>query len=235
MKIKFIFLSALLAFPAMAATSFSGSGVVGAKTSTGLANVTSGSFAMLIVDIDNNGFLGMSAITPGALLQPSLYDPKLTSATASLVAGQLFGGDRIATVTTTGASGSIANLLPSQDITAYLGKAFAIIWFDGLATAGAPSTAPGNSKYGIIRGNDWTFPIADVAGALTFNSTDNGGTSTLFQANGTSRAGTNTTGFISTIETGGTGAAASFVIVPEPSAAILGAVGLVGLLRRRRS
>lgn len=217
-----------------AATSFSGSGVVGAKTSTGLANVPSGSLALLIVDIDSNGFLGMSGVTGGALLNTT-FDPDILPANAGLTVGSLFGGDRVATVTTSGSSGSIANLLASQDITAYLGKSFAIVWFDGVTTAGAPATAAGGSKYGIIRGDDWTFPIADVAGALTFNSTDNGGASTLFQANGGTRAGTTTNGFMSTIETGGTGAAASFiVVVPEPSAAFLGALGVLGLLRRRR-
>jgi hypothetical protein len=237
MKLKILFTLGLLSMTAYSATSFSGSGVVGAKTATGLANVATGSLALLIVDMDDNGFLGLnpSTSTAGVLLSTT-FDPKLSPLSAGLTVGTLFGGDRVATVTTTGASGSIANLLGSQDITAYLGKKFAVVWFDGLATTGAPANAPNGSKYGVIRGNDWTFPIADVAGALTFNSSDNGGGTTLWQANGGSRAGLNVSGFGSTTgtDTAGTTASASFVIVPEPSAALLGALGALGLLRRRR-
>lgn len=233
MKLKFALTFGLLSLNAFAATSFSGSGVTAPKNALGTANVTTGSLALLIVDIDNNGFLGMSGITPGAGLLASSFDPGLSSAQAALAAGQLFGGDKIVTVSTVGATG-ISNLLPSQDITAYLGKNFAVVWFDGLLTAGAPANAASGSKFGIIRGNDWTFPIADVAGALTFNSTDSGGATTLFQVSGATRAGSTTTGFASTVGAG-TVAAASFSVVPEPSAALLGALGVFGLIRRRRN
>lgn len=230
MKLKVSLIFGLLTAALQAATSFSGSGVVGAKLASGLSNVPSGSLALLIVDIAGDGFLGMTGVTPGSFLSTT-FDPKLTSASAGLASGGSFGGDRVATVTTTGASGSIANLLPSQDITSYLGKNFAVVWFDGVTTAGAPANAVDGSKYGIIRGNDWTFPIADVAGALTFNSSDNGGASTLWQANGNTGVGLNTGGFA----TGTTTASATFVVgIPEPSSALLLGVGALGLLRRRR-
>jgi hypothetical protein len=225
-----------LSASAIAATSFSGSGVVGAKTSTGTANIPSGSLALLVVDIDNDGFLGMGPVAAGTLLTAT-NDPSLLSSVANLTAGSLFGGDRVLTVTTSGSSGSVANLLPSQDISAVFGKNFAVIWFDGINTLGAPAQAPAGSKYGIARGNDWTFPIADVAGALTFNSTDNGGASTLWQVNTANTSGVATGGFMTT-SAGAVPSAASFTIggvIPEPSTALLGAIGALGLLRRRRA
>jgi hypothetical protein len=76
------------------------------------------------------------------------------------------------------------------------------------------------------------FPAAD-SGDFSVSSTDNAGAASFYQMNANVPAA-NAPNFRTTLVDGTTGAA-SFVVIPEPSSALLGAVGALGLLRRRRN
>lgn len=230
MKLRIALTLAFASACAHAATAFSGLGATGLKNSTGSAYVAAGSLALLIVDIDNDGFLGLGT-NPGSLI---FSDSVAVHYTRFLGAGQLFGNDRIVTVTTvTGLLGSVGDLLASQDISSYFGKNFAVIWFDGILTASAPAEAPINTRYGIVRGNDWTFPLADVNGAIAFDTTDSFGSSSFWRV--TENSGTSPSGFKSISGSGNAPSATRLVFIPEPSALMLGFLGILGCLRRRRN
>jgi hypothetical protein len=237
MKFKIALILGVTSACTNAATSFSGIGVSGAMDSAASGYVAAGSLALLIVDIDNDGFLNMGPPPLGWALPNYYFDPGLPRFLGS---GQLFGNDRIVTVTTTGVVGTIDNLLPSQNITAFLGKNFAVVWFDGILTASAPAEAPEGSHYGIIHGNDWTFPLADVNGSIAFNATDSLGSLSFWRVSGgdPSHAAISQSGFMSTNGYSGTQpVASSFVpiLIPEPTVVMLGSLGVLGCLRRRRN
>ncbi len=88
------------------------------------------------------------------------------------------------------------------------GNQFAIVWFDSTVTS-ATQSLQGGMKYGLITDAAWTIP----AGGATRNISASfaGSPDPIKQANGFTVTG-----------------------VPEPSAALLGAIGALGLLRRRR-
>ena len=215
---------------ANAAISINGTAVTNARNSLGTASVGAGSLALLVVDTTGNGFLGLGELANGTSLT-STFDPGITSANAGLTIGSTFGGDLVLNVISSGA-GSIAGLLSNVSVSSYLNMKFAVIWFDGVAAAGAPANAEGGSKFGIVRGSDWVFPAAD-SGDFGMSSTDNAGPASFYQMNANVPAA-NAPNFRTTLADGTTGAA-SFAVVPEPSAAILGAIGALGLLRRRRN
>jgi len=210
---------------ANAATSLSGNALSKPYGLTGAATLTTGTLAMLIVDTAGTGFLGMnvSVTTSGSVLT-SANDPQITLLNAGSIVGGTFGGNYIASVTTVGGTGVSGALSIPVSSTLY-GKSWAMVFFD-------TTTITGTSHYGIVRGSDWTMPVSDIGGGITFSSTDASAAGSFFQV--TSSAPTTaqlTTGFAT--EAAGH-AATVFSIVPEPSAALLGALGALGLLRRRR-
>ena len=205
-----------MAGASQAAITLNGTAVSGGvRESTGTTAVANGT-ALLIVDTTGNGFLGLGNIAVGTTLT-SANDPGLTSAQAGTSIGSLFGGDLVLNTLTTSGTGAISGLLTNVSIADYTGRQFALVWLQG------------DGHYGIIRGADWAFPPAD-AGTFTYSSTDAGGTDTYFLVNANTPAA-GALGFRTGV---GANSAAAFQIIPEPSVALLGALGLLGLVRRRR-
>jgi len=217
------------------AISTTGSAAVGMKDHLAV-NVTTGSLGLLIVDSGNNGFLDL-ATTGGAISAGStsaLATRKINATDASITANGFFGGDLILGTFSTAASGSGAPAF-SGSIAGHEGKKFAIVWFEKTAASLASTRA--GEYFGIASGADWTLPSSD-SGTYSFNPTTNTTASVYWQLAATTNATQlGTAGFFSgTGSTGGSNVVktAAFQVVPEPSAALLGAVGALVLLRRRR-
>lgn len=233
--------AALLAIGSANATiTMSTTAAVGLKDNTGAANVATGALCMLVVDTTNNGFLAQS--TGGRIPQLSYgpnavtVDPHVQSANASITTGETFGGDLILGTFNAASGGSVAAALSGVSIAGFEGSRFALVWFNGTAASLASSRA--GAFFGIASGDDWTLPASD-AGAYTFNATTNTTTSVYWQlASASSATQIGTNGFFTGSGAAGVNAvkSATFQVegVPEPSAALLGAVGALGLLRRRR-
>jgi hypothetical protein len=233
-KILFIGAIALATGYASAAISFSSTAAVGLKDKAG-TNIATGDLVLLVVDSGDNGFLDLAAsggaITTGSTT--ALGKRTLEDDDTSITAGQYFGGDLILGAYSASAGGSVAPAF-SGGIAGYEGKKFAIVWFED---SSANLTNLAGKYFGIASGADWTLPSSD-SGNYSFHSTTNTTTSVYWQlasAVNSTQLGAN--GFFS-----GTGAAgsspvksATFEIIPEPSATLLGAIGALGLLRRRRN
>jgi MYXO-CTERM domain-containing protein len=227
---KTLLMIVLSAASANAAISIGGTAVTNARNALGTASVPSGSLALLIVDTANNGFFDFGTPAANSTFN-STADPKLTSAAAGLTIGSTFGGELVLNRINSG-TGSVASLLTNVEVDLYLNRSFAVVWFSGLTFAGGDTTAPANSSWGVVRGSDWVFPAANT-GSFTTSGTDANGAASYYQVNA-NVPGVGQSAFRTTLGDNTTGAAA-FKVVPEPSAALLGAVGALGLLRRRRN
>jgi hypothetical protein len=232
-KMMIIGAIALTTSYASAAISFSSTAAVGLKDNA-VTNVVTGDLVLLVVDNGDDGFLNLAA-TGGAITAGStsaLAARTVAVANTSITAGLTFGGDLILGAFSA-ASGSVAPGF-SGTIAGYEGKKFAIVWFEDSA---ANLTNLAGKYFGIAAGGDWTLPASD-SGNYTFNGTNNTTAAVYWQLQSTTTStqlGSN--GFFS-----GTGAAgsspvksATFQVIPEPSAALLGAFGALALLRRRRN
>ena len=229
MKLKSLFILGLLSVAANAAVTISGTGLTNVKSTDGATNIPTGSLALLIVDVAGNGFFNLGTSLAANTALTSTNDPGLNS-TQSLVIGQTFGGETILNRLSSPGGGTFASFLPNLTIAGMEGKNFAVVWFSNVLAATGDTTVPGTAKWGIIRGSDWTLPAAD-SGTLSMNATDSAGALSYYAPSAVA-GGAATTAFRTT--TNGTLGGASFAIVPEPSAALLGALGALGLLRRRR-
>ena len=197
-------------------------------------DLVAGRLGLIIVDTAGDGFLtGLTGGTSPAAGNVFSSVNKYSTTGAGLTINSTFGGDLVVARLTTSTSfgdTSMAGALIGFTATPYLNKNFAIVWFDTLTTAGSETVASAGVNFGIARGADWTFPAAD-SGAFTYGT----GVSNLDQitlgAGGSSTAATAAAGQTVAFATAGT----SLQFVPEPSAAILGAVGALVLLRRRRN
>ena len=235
-KMMIIGAMALTTAYASAAISFSTTAAVGLKDNAG-TNVVTGDLVLLVVDDGNDGFLNLAA-TGGAITAGStsaLAARTLAVANTSITAGQTFGGDLILGAYSAASGGSVAPAF-SGTIAGYEGKKFAIVWFEDSA---ANLTNLAGKYFGIASGGDWTLPASD-SGNFTFNGTNNTNAAVYWQlgaTTSTTQLGSN--GFFSGTGTAGSSPAAvksaTFQVVPEPSAALLGAFGALALLRRRRN
>jgi len=204
------------------------SGISGSGFGTTVADVPLNSLVLFIVDDGSNGFFGNQTLS-GTLTAAN--DPGLVSASCSTDLGSRFGGDMVigrASVTTAGQlpftlTGFDQSFATAPFNTAGIGRNFAILWFPSLTSA---TTGNASGSYGVIRGSDWIIPTGD--GNYTASATPaNFAGATVF-----ARV-TNTSGTLANHALGT--ATAAFAVVPEPSAALLGAIGALGLLRRRRN
>jgi hypothetical protein len=233
-KMMIIGAMALTTAYASAAISFSSTAAVGLKDNAG-TNVVTGDLVLLVVDDGNDGFLNLAA-TGGAITAGStsaLAARTVAVANTSITAGQTFGGDLILGAYSAASGGSVAPGF-SGTIAGYEGQKFALVWFEDSA---ANLTNLAGKYFGMASGGDWTLPSTD-SGNYSFHGTTNTTAAVYWQLASTVTAtqlGSN--GFFS-----GTGAAgsspvksATFQVIPEPSAALLGALGALGLLRRRRN
>ena len=104
-----------------------------------------------------------------------------------------------------GKIGSLSNINLGPG--AVTGSRFAVVWFDRSLTS-ATGTVAGGTKYGLLTDSSFVVPASGVTSNL----------SAFFEAPGDPVKPANTV-----------------TVVPEPSAALLGAIGALGLLRRRRN
>lgn len=224
MKTKIALLIGLLSVGANAATTLSGTAMTRPYTEAGTTTLTNGSLAMLIVDVNGDGFIGLGALLGGTQLTAAA-DPDLTIAQMSSSVSGNFGGDTIAAVYASAGTG-ISGALTLPAVSSFYGKQFAMVFFD-------TATITGTSKYGIARGSDWTFPVSDTGAGITFSSTDANGAASFFQVQSAAPTANQTSGGFFTVANARPSTV--FSVVPEPSSALLGAVGALGLLRRRRN
>lgn len=89
------------------------------------------------------------------------------------------------------------------------GNQFAVVWFDSTVTSATQQLAGGN-KYGLITDPAWVVPAAGATQNIS-------------------------TFFATSPDPVKTASAFTVTGIPEPSAALLGAIGALGLLRRRRN
>lgn len=201
-----------------AAVSITGAALTGMGTQAPV-----GSLVLFIIDTDGDGFLGSSF--NGDLLAAN--DPGLNP--QGLAVNTTFGGDTIlarGAVTSNGAvPGNLGNAssIPTsfENLAATQGKNFALVWFPTLTAASTEAAA--GVKYGIVSGSDWTLPSTN-ANSLSYNTNLTDTANFLRLTGGASVANDRFT----------TGTGAVFTIIPETSTALLGALGALGLLRRRR-
>jgi len=231
MKANSLIVLVLLGIPAHASITINGTGVRGVKTSDGTTDIPAGTLGLVIADTAGDGFFNLgnrvsnTALTAGDV-------PQLLPSEANLTIGSTFGGETILNVLASPGGGTFSGFLTNRSIAGLESRDFAVVWFSDILAVGAPASAPLGTTWGIIRGSDWSLPGADM-GAYTMSATDSNGSATYYQVNA-STGGFPATAFRTT--TNGTIGAASFSIigVPEPSTGLLGALGLLGLLRRRR-
>jgi MYXO-CTERM domain-containing protein len=199
-----------------AAISFTGTSVTG----LGSTNVPVGSLLLLIADTGSDGFLGKAGLTGD--LTAAADSPKLSTASVSTTLGETFGGDLILAKLAVTTAGALNGGFTFDNSAASQGKNFAIVYFPSLVIGAA--TVPGGTNYGIVKGSDWTLTSDNTGQSFAFSTTDS--LTSYFRVTLASGVATNDSFTTST---------ASFSVVPEPSAALLGAFGVLGLLRRRRN
>ncbi len=231
MKLKTLLLSTLLAASAHAAVTVTGQAMLNVQGIAG-TDLPAGRLGIVVVDTGADGFLmGHVTATGGTLntttVQDSLTD--LLSNVSSLNIGSTFGGDLvIARYTTLVASGDTVMNTGNWNLTdaSAVGKNFAIIWFDLLTSASVGNAAAG-TNFGIVRGTDWITPASNT-GTKSFGT---GTGSTVYDQITLGSPASAPAGAGVSLSTNN---GSMLQIVPEPSSALLGALGALGLLRRRR-
>ena len=231
---KTLFILGLLSVSANAAVTIGGAILTQVKGPDGATAIPAGTLGMLIVDTAGDGFFSTNITNTGNSVLLSTQDPKLTTVSMNTTAGQLFGGERIlSTFASVGTTGTFSNILTSVSIAGLENKNFAIVWVPGVLNASKPAQLPElTTSWGFIRGADWTLPTSD-AGTFTSSATDASGATSFFAPNATT-GGALSTAFRTVGTTPDAGGAGFGAVIPEPSAALLGALGALGLLRRRR-
>jgi hypothetical protein len=181
-------------------------------------DLTAGKLGLIIADVGGNGFTGAT-------------DLAITTTTSGLDVGGFWGNDRIiARVSSAFLSDATLGGGFTWNATVFpVATKWAIVWFENLTTS-ATGFAPGNTKYGIARATSWETPAVEpaVGTTLTYATSPSGGAPHRLTLN---NGGTNL-GLPANADFATNGTA--FTVVPEPSAALLGAIGALGLLRRRR-
>ena len=223
--------SVALASVSNAAITLSGTALKNVQ-GTSAVDLTAGKLGLIIVDTAGDGFL--TGFSPGATASGNAMSPSTYGTAGSgLSISSTFGGDLVVARLTTSVSfgdATMSGTLTGFTATPYLNKNYANVWFNTLTTAGAETIAPGGTFFGIARGGDWTFPAAD-SGTFSFGTGALNLDQITLAAGGSTSAATAAAGQSVAFATAGT----SLSFVPEPSAALLGALGALGLLRRRRN
>ena len=222
-KATLLFLA--FAASANAAITISGTAILNAKVSDNTTSIPAGTLGLLVLDQGTAGFFGKGNQSNGTLYT-SVSDPSVDTALAGLSVGSTFGGERVLARLSAPGAGAFSNLFTGS-IAGFENGSFAVIWFDGLLASGSQTVAPVGTKWGTVRGADWTFPAAD-AGTFTMSSSDANGAGSYYQVNTVTPA-------VGADNFRTTNTAFTVAGVPEPSGALLGAIGALVLLRRRRN
>jgi len=203
-----------------AAIALTGSAVTGLSS---LAPI--GTLVLLVADASSSNFGGAANALSGDLTATSV--PKLAIADASITTGETFGGDLVlgrAAVTTAGA---LPGGFTVDNVSTLQGKRFSLVYIPSLGSTSTNTNIAAATTYGIVSGSDWLLPTVNGGESFSFSSSDSGGATSFFRVTVASGVATN--------DTYASSSGANLTLVPEPSAALLGAVGALGLLRRRRN
>jgi MYXO-CTERM domain-containing protein len=234
MKTKLITIvsSVVLAAVSNGAIALSGTALKNVQ-GTSNTDLASGRLGLLIIDTVGGGFLNNYTATATA-------SNALTTKTdfsldgANLTVGSTFLGSYVAARLSTAVafgdttmSGAISGF---DNSATYAGKNYAIVWFNTLTSAGTETVATASSFFGIARGADWTLPAGNT-GTQSFGTGGSNLDQITLAAGGSGLA--STAASLQTVAFASAGTTMQFV--PEPSAALLGALGALGLLRRRRN
>jgi hypothetical protein len=194
----------------------------GVSTNSGGAPVPDGTLWVMIVDTNGDSALPQLAVNSG--ISVSLQSPfwySTLSIGAVLANDTVFAMGAFNGAADLGTLGSTANAAPGLALTA--GRAIGFYWFPGVVY-----TAPGS--YAVGQGS------GEVGGINTLLADAGSGTNAMIvPADGSDLLiGANTSGGGNL---GGSLSESQFLataIIPETSTALLGALGALGLLRRRR-
>ncbi len=222
MKTKFAFLSTSIALMSVshAAIALTGSAVTGLST---LAPI--GTLVLLVADAPPSHFGGGAGALSGDLTSGSVSP--LAIASASITTGETFGGDLVLGRAAVTSAGALPGGFTFDNVAALQGQRFSLVYIPSLGSASTNANITASTTYGIVSGSDWLLPAVNGGESFSFSSTDSGGATSFFRVTVSGGAATNDTYASST--------GANLTLVPEPSAALLGAVGALGLLRRRRN
>ena len=217
MKLKLAIISALFAGSGLSqsAISFTGTAVTGFGT---LAPV--GTLVLLTVDDTSNGTLNVPGLS-GHLNANSV--PHMSLSSAFLDTGLYFGGDLVLGRSVVTSAGALAGGFIFDNTAAIQGKRFSLLFFPSLGIGS--TTVTGSTTYGVVSGSDWILPAVNGGEGFSFSSTDAFAESSFFRITVAAGVATNAQ-FASS--------SGANLTVPEPSAVLLSAVGVLGLLHRRR-
>jgi hypothetical protein len=219
MKTTKLIVAAIIAssgFVTAANVVYSGTALANVQGTTA-ADVTAGKLGLIVADTTGNGF--------GA------YSTLIDSNSAGLLAGGTFGGDLILGRVSSASLGDAtmgggftwnATVVP-------VNTQWAVVWFSTLLSSDAGTAfAPAGTAYGIARATNWTTPSAEPGAGTTLTYANSGNPA---------RITLNAFGSTNSLPAGADFATngATLLVIPEPSAALLGALGALGLLRRRRN
>lgn len=220
MKTKIAIASALVALATAShgAISLTGTALTGFGA---LAPV--GTLVLLTVDNTGDGTLGVPSLS-GDLTSSSVAAMQLSA--ASITTGNTFGGDLILGRASVTSAGALPGGFTFENVASLQNKRFSLIFLPSLNGGSTDANVNGSTTYGVVSGSDWTLPAVNGGEGFSFSATDSLGTGSFFRVTVTAGVATNDT-FTSS-------SGANLTMVPEPSAALLGAIGALGLLRRRR-
>jgi hypothetical protein len=221
MKTKLLGIASLLAFSAAA------NGAI-ALTGTALSGLGAlapvGTLVLLTVDNTGNGTLGVPSLS-GELASNSV--PPLLIADASITTGETFGGDLVLGRASVTSAGALPGGFSFENVAGIQNRRFSLIFLPSLTAASTNANVNGSTTYGVISGTDWVLPAVNGGESFSFSATDSLGSGSFFRV--TVSAG------VAANEQFASAGGANLTLVPEPSAALLGAIGALGLLRRRRA
>jgi len=215
-SLLFILLSLASTVTSHAVITMTGTSVSG----LGPLNAPVNSLVILLVDIDNDGFLGKSSWSGDLVLSD---DPGLNPQ-INISVGGTFGGDVVSARGAVTTAGALTGAFTIDNTSTLQGKNFALVWFSALTTSNTSAIA--GAKYGITRGTDWVLPAVNGGESFSFSATDASGAASFFRVTVASNVATN--------DTFTTSSGPIFTVVPETSTSLLAVLGVFGLLRRRR-
>jgi MYXO-CTERM domain-containing protein len=203
-------------FASAASIVYSGTALTNLQGTTA-ADLTAGKLGLIIADTTGNGF---GALAGG-----------ITSTSAGLLAGGTFGGDLIIGRVSSAFLGdsSIGGGWTWNETVAPVNTRWAVVWFSTLlASDTTTANAPENTTYGMASGTNWVTPSAEPGAGTTLTYATGGNPV---------RVALNPFGSVAGLPAGAEFATngTTLSVIPEPSAALLGALGALGLLRRRRN
>ena len=222
MKTKLSILGALVAFTGAShgAIALTGTALTGLDT---LAPI--GTLVLLVANSVRTGLFYTNNTTLSEdLTSASVFNMFLRD--ASVTIGETFGGDSIIGRAAVTSAGALPGGFTFDNVAGLQGARFSLVYLPSLTSTSNAVTVP--TTYGLVSGSDWILPTVNGGESFSFSSTDANGPTSFYRVTVASGFATN--------DTYTSSSGANLLIgAPEPSATLLGAMGVLGLLRRRRN